>query len=633
MAVPGAQGRQSAPLVHRGNVEKRATVVPSATTLWSVSRGRYNKTQSGGKSPQSLSPLSLSQSVDNAARTSKAPASSSKPFNAGAPPHSSQVHSSADVPSGSSTPRDSRATGAILESSSKSPSSRVWPSVDQTQRLSPLSPGGSPTLRISCISGAATHPSKGSPLRRNPPQGANGPPIGESRSALHLPLDSPKQSNGPGGNIVEWRSRRTSSPRRGSPQASPPKQLAPLANSESLTAGPCTPKHAKSSGQHPSSPSVPTSVSSHLSQGAPSGMASLATPPQIATTGSKVEHTSVARSYASETERSGHQHSSFAPPDGDESPELGTHQKSVALNATRSSAPGRQDDTTTEVKIEASETQKKLSPLNTVVFVCCLVPASLLSIVLFLVFMYHFYLRDVDVAPTPELRIAIHEISKERWQHGDRLSMREVMVIVLLVAIGMSHVIETDRHIGIDSTTVSSLCVLMAVGIPPTLGNPLLTEHVLTWQLVLRRLPWQLILVRLGGSALQVIAEHSGVSTWLMETLLGHVNTRVHPAWCLVGLMAATALVCEVDTGVAGFPLVHKLILLSERIQMHPLYFVLPVLMQSRCVLLMPYTSTPLAFLHLYTHMRSAELYWLGLLLKVIFCVPFVVAANTMLFV
>ncbi|XP_075539180.1 uncharacterized protein LOC142573816 [Dermacentor variabilis] len=123
------------------------------------------------------------------------------------------------------------------------------------------------------------------------------------------------------------------------------------------------------------------------------------------------------------------------------------------------------------------------------------------------------------------------------------------------------------------------------------------------------------------------------MSTWLLETLLRNTNTRVHPAWCLVALMAATALVCEVDTGVAGFPLAHKLTLLSERFQLHPLYFLLPVLIQSRCVLLVPYTSTPLVFLHLYTHMPSAELYWLGLLLKVIFCVAFVVAANTMLFV
>ncbi|XP_050042591.2 solute carrier family 13 member 2-like [Dermacentor andersoni] len=246
--------------------------------------------------------------------------------------------------------------------------------------------------------------------------------------------------------------------------------------------------------------------------------------------------------------------------------------------------------------------------------------------------MYHFYLRDVDVAPTPELRAAIHDIGKDRWQYEDRLSMRELMVILLLVAIGISLIVDSDKHIGIDSTTVTSLCAVVAVGIPQKLGNLVLAEHVVTWQLVLRRLPWELILVRLGGSALQVVAERSRVSTWLLETLLRHVNTRVHPAWCLVALMAATALVCEVDTGVAGSPLVHKLILLSERFQLHPLYFLLPVLMQSRCVLLVPYTSTPLAFLHLYAHMRSAELYWLGLLLKVIFCVAFVVAANTMLF-
>ncbi|XP_049270710.1 uncharacterized protein LOC119391356 [Rhipicephalus sanguineus] len=126
----------------------------------------------------------------------------------------------------------------------------------------------------------------------------------------------------------------------------------------------------------------------------------------------------------------------------------------------------------------------------------------------------------------------------------------------------------------------------------------------------------------------------SMMPSWLLETaLLGNMDTRVHPAWCLVALMAATALVCEVDSGVARPSLVYKLIHLSERFKLHPLYFVLPVVMQSRCVMLVPYTSTPLVFLHLYAPIRSAELYWLGLLLKVIFGVAFIIAANTMLFV
>ncbi|XP_070389937.1 uncharacterized protein [Dermacentor albipictus] len=647
MVMLGAQAHHSPTLVHGDNVETTATLVPSARTVWSDRRARYTKTRSDPKSPKSQSTLSLSQSVDDAARASKGSSSRSKSTKADTPPHTSQLHNIPDVPSGSSSQRDRRATGAILEASPKSPLSPVWPSVDQSQQSRPLSPRGSPTLRISSISGAATRASKGTPLRGTTPPRANGPSIGESWSALHSPLDSSKQSNGPGESVVEWRSRGTSSPGIGlrSPRATPSNEIAPMANTESLKTGQCTPKHSQSSGRHPYLPSRPSSVSSQLSQVSLSGVGSPATPSQIGTMGSKLEHSSFFKSYASETQKSGHEHSSVAPRDGNDCLELGTHQENVLLNATWSPAPGRQDDTATERKIEASNTlyrriqkvlilgaaytsiiagecglkgrtrviindyyanQKKPSPLNAAVFGCCLVPASLVSITLFLIFVYHFYLRNV---------------------------MREVMVILLLVAIGISLIVDSDKHIGVDSTTVTSLCAVVAVGLPQKLGNLVLAEHVVTWQLILRRLPWELILVRLGGSALQVVAERSRVSTWLLETLLRNVNTRVHPAWCLVALMAATALVCEVDTGVAGFPLVHKLILLSERFQLHPLYFLLPVLMQSRCVLLVPYTSTPLAFIHLYTHMRSAELYWLGLLLKVIFCLAFVVAANTMLFV
>ncbi|XP_075539827.1 uncharacterized protein LOC142574677 [Dermacentor variabilis] len=489
MVMLGAQAHHSPALVHSDNVETTATLVPSARTLWSVRRARYAKTRSDPKSPKSLSTLSLSQSVDDAARASKGSSSRSISTKADTPPHTSQLHNIPDVPSGSSTPRDRRATGAILEASPKSPSSPVWPSVDQSQHSRPWSPRESPTLRISSISGAATRASKGSPLRGTTPPRANGPSIGESRSALHSPLDSSKQSNGPGESVVERRSWGTSSPGKGlpSPRATSSNEIAPMADTESLNAGQFTPKHSQSSGQHPYLPSGPSSVSSQLGQVSPSGVGSPATPSQIGPMGSKLEHPSFFKSYASETQRFGHERSSVASRDGNEHLELGTHQKNIPLNATGSPAPGRQDDTATERKIEASNTyyrriqkvlilgvaytsivagecglrgrtrviindyyanQKKLNPLNTVVFGCCLVPASLISITLFLIFMYHFYLRDVDVAPTPELRVAIPEIGKDRRQYEDRLSMREVMVILLLVAIGISLIVDSDKHIG-----------------------------------------------------------------------------------------------------------------------------------------------------------------------------------------
>ncbi|XP_075744508.1 solute carrier family 13 member 2-like isoform X1 [Rhipicephalus microplus] len=185
--------------------------------------------------------------------------------------------------------------------------------------------------------------------------------------------------------------------------------------------------------------------------------------------------------------------------------------------------------------------------------------------------------------------------------------------------------------IRVDWTTVSSLCAVVAASLPQR-ATP--TDHVFTWPQVLRHMPWELIMVRLGGSALQVIAEASVAPSWLLETvLLENMDTRTHSAWCLVALMAATALVCEVDSVAAGPRLVYKLIHLSERFKLHPLYFALPVVMQSRCVMLVPYTSTPLVFLHLYAPIRSAELYWLGLLLKAILCVNLVIAASTVLLV
>ncbi|XP_077507684.1 solute carrier family 13 member 4-like [Amblyomma americanum] len=162
---------------------------------------------------------------------------------------------------------------------------------------------------------------------------------------------------------------------------------------------------------------------------------------------------------------------------------------------------------------------------------------------------------------------------------------------------------------------------------------PMITDDGISWRLVMRCLPWDLVLVRLGGSALQLVAERSSASTWVLTGLLSNMGPHVHPAWCLVALMAVTALVSELDTTAVSWRNVDIMTRLAERFQMNQLYFALPVAMQSRCVLLLPYTNTPLIFLHLYGNVRGAELLWLGLLLKVFICVAFVIAANTVLFV
>ncbi|XP_077508470.1 solute carrier family 13 member 2-like [Amblyomma americanum] len=181
---------------------------------------------------------------------------------------------------------------------------------------------------------------------------------------------------------------------------------------------------------------------------------------------------------------------------------------------------------------------------------------------------------------------------------------------------------------------MSSLCAVVAVGFPKELGNPMLADSPASWRLVLRCLPWDLILVRLGGSALQLVAKRSSASSWLLETaLVDRIKPEVRPELCLIALLATTAVVAELDTADIDSHLIRSLLFLAERFERHPLYFVLPVVMQSRYVLLMPYTRPSLIFLRLHCNVRSAQLLWLGILIKVASSVGFVIAANTLLVV
>ncbi|KAL1478204.1 hypothetical protein MTO96_016391 [Rhipicephalus appendiculatus] len=609
LGVPG----RSSPR-YGDEVDEGPTSVPSVRSLWSIRRSRSRQTLSGSDSPCNPLPQSRSQSVEDAA-DSKALASRSNSQRAGTPPHSSQLlrHSTEDGHSGSSTPRDHRYTGTRPEEVT------TKTSTDKSRRSRLLKSQGSPTLRITCVGGrAARRPSKGSPPRRSPPRRADAAPafLGDSWLILHPPpLASPSDS--PDDSAIE-RSRtgmrRTSSPLGGlppSPRTTPPAQLEQQAGSspQSLRTESGTLSRSRSKtdiGQQPSSPSGPVSAPSTVSRAtSSSGVAS------PATSALRQDHMGVLRSYSSV--RSGSE--CFFLSNGSDSPDMYRRfQKVLIVGAAYTSIIAGECGFKGRTRLIINDyyaTQKQPSPLNTALFTYCLVPASLASIVLFLVFMYHFYLKQVDLASTPELRVAIHEICKVKCQQEDRLSMREIMVALLLIAIGISLIVDTEKHIWVDWTTVSSLCAVVAAGLP---HNAMPRDHVITWPLVLRHMPWELIMVRLGGSALQVVAEGSMVPSWLLETvLLGNMDTRMHSAWCLVALMAATALVCEVDSAVAGPRLVYKLIHLSEQFKLHPLYFALPVVMQSRCVMLVPYMSTPLAFLHLYaphTKRRTGARSW-----------------------
>ncbi|XP_077507648.1 uncharacterized protein LOC144118648 [Amblyomma americanum] len=137
----------------------------------------------------------------------------------------------------------------------------------------------------------------------------------------------------------------------------------------------------------------------------------------------------------------------------------------------------------------------------------------------------------------------------------------------------------------------------------------------------------------LCGNQYEQVYRRSNASALLLKTgLVDNDRPLVHSVWCQVALLAATAVVSEVDTRDVDSRFVRELIVLAERFEEHPLYFALPVVLESRWVLLMPYTRLPLIFLHVYANISCSELLWLGLLLKVISCVTSVLAANTLLF-
>ncbi|XP_077508469.1 uncharacterized protein LOC144119807 [Amblyomma americanum] len=89
---------------------------------------------------------------------------------------------------------------------------------------------------------------------------------------------------------------------------------------------------------------------------------------------------------------------------------------------------------------------KKPSPLNMTVYLLILIPVPLISIMVFWFFVYHFYLSGKEVSHVEDYAFAIHEVIKEKLTRQQRITAKEVVGILMLLVIGLSLAIDTDRY-------------------------------------------------------------------------------------------------------------------------------------------------------------------------------------------
>lgn len=112
-------------------------------------------------------------------------------------------------------------------------------------------------------------------------------------------------------------------------------------------------------------------------------------------------------------------------------------------------------------------------------------------------------------------------------------------------------------------------------------------ERILTWGFVHSRAPWTLIFLMGGGMAVTEAGQKSGMFHWLTGKLLELTDLPVDFVLLLTCLVCS--LTTELTTNMAGANIFLPMsIKLAASMEMHPLYFMMPIAMSCCFCFLLP---------------------------------------------
>ncbi|XP_077509026.1 uncharacterized protein LOC144120475 [Amblyomma americanum] len=162
------------------------------------------------------------------------------------------------------------------------------------------------------------------------------------------------------------------------------------------------------------------------------------------------------------------------------------------------------------------KSRQRESPMTSTVFLLFMFPMSVLTAVIFWVYIYRFYLQQVDKQMDRDYNLALKEIFlKEREQLGD-VTKSEMIAVMIFAAFLLSFGLNATGKFSIELTLTTYMLVLLVIGVPREMGNPFLTDHSLTWPLMMSCVPWDMIFMRAGGTELTHLSRASGSHSYIL---------------------------------------------------------------------------------------------------------------------
>ncbi|XP_072475149.1 Na(+)/citrate cotransporter [Notamacropus eugenii] len=157
---------------------------------------------------------------------------------------------------------------------------------------------------------------------------------------------------------------------------------------------------------------------------------------------------------------------------------------------------------------------------------------------------------------------------------------------------------------------------------------PFYPSPLLTWKVVHEKLPWGIILLLGGGFALAKGCEVSGLSEWMGKQMapLKSFSPPVLVLCVCILVAGITEYTSNIATATLFLPIFASM---SQKIQINPLYIMIPCTMSSSFAFMLPVATPPNAIVFSYGHLKVSDMVKAGFIMNIIGLICVSLAINT----
>ncbi|KAK2193452.1 hypothetical protein NP493_12g00003 [Ridgeia piscesae] len=283
-------------------------------------------------------------------------------------------------------------------------------------------------------------------------------------------------------------------------------------------------------------------------------------------------------------------------------------------------------------------------------------PNMIVMLIIAWVYLMIFFMGIREVfkrSEATEATEAAEAVIKQEYENLGSISWAEIMVSIHFIALGILWLTRDPRFVPgwaslygpekkkyvTDASAAITICVLLFI-CPSRRPNyfcfrkqdettdPSPAPPLLDWKTVQKKLAWDVIIILGGGFALAEACQVSGLSDEIGK-FLSTFGTLPKPVICLLVCtvtVTVTQITSNISTTTIFLPIVASL---AERIEVNPLYFIIPVTLSASYAYVLPVSTPPNAIVLAFGRLELKDMMFSGVGLAAICMLVTQVAINT----